>query len=158
MISALVTSFKTLHWLLRLSLLLLACVIGANAVMLWPHWRENPDLSHGFFVPILFFLLLREGMQQPKPRFLRSHWLKSVVIVGLLTAGFLAACAGGLYSAAVGWNHSLVAFTITGGLVLILLAGLLVFSDTKLSSASGYGYSARRFPPALTTAYSSRYN
>jgi len=132
MISALVTSFKTLHWLLRLSLLLLACVLGANAVMLWPHWRENPDLSHGFFVPILFFLLLREGMQQPKPRYLRPHWLKSAVIVGLLGGGFLAAGAGGLYSAAVGWNHSLVAFTITGGLVLILLAGLLVFSDAKL--------------------------
>jgi len=132
MISALVTSFKTLHWLLQLSLLLLACVLGANAVMLWPHWRENPDLSHGFFVPILFFLLLREGMQHPKPRYLRSHWLKSAAIVGLLAGGFLTAGAGGLYSAAVGWNHSLVAFTITGGLVLILLAGLLVFSDAKL--------------------------
>jgi len=132
MISALVTSFKTLHWLIRLSLLLLACVIGANAVMLWPHWRTNPDLSHGFFVPILFFLLLREGMQQAKPRYLRSHWLKSVAIMGLLTIGFLAAGAGGLYSAAVGWNHSLVAFTITGGLVLMLLAALLVFSDAKL--------------------------
>jgi len=132
MISALVTSFKTLHWLLRLCLLLLVCVIAGNAVMLWPHWRENPDLSHGFFVPILFFLLLREGMQQAKPRYLRSHWLKSLLIVGLLAGGFLAVFAGGLYSAAVGWNHSLVAFTITGGLMLLLLAALFVFSDAKL--------------------------
>jgi len=132
MISALRIAFQKLHWALQLSVLLLVCLLGANAVMLWPHWRQNPDLSHGFFVPILFFLLLREGMQQPRPRYLRPHWGKSAAVAVLLAGGFLAVLAGGLYSAAVGWSHSLVAFTIAGGGVLILLAALLVFSDTGL--------------------------
>ncbi|KXU36486.1 hypothetical protein AXK11_04400 [Cephaloticoccus primus] len=128
-LSSCLSFFNSLHWLLRLSLLLIVCVLGANVALLWPHWRENPDLSHGFFVPILFLLLLREGIQQPRARYLPAHWIKTAAAYGLFAGGLLVVAAGGLYSAAVGWNHSLVVFTITAGVVMLLCGALLVFSD-----------------------------
>lgn len=121
-----------LHWLLLLNLGLLVCLLGLTSVLLWPHWQENPDLSHGFFMPVLFVLLLREAMQQPAARFLPTHPLKTALVVASLVAGFAIIGVGGLYSASVGWNHSLVAFTLTAGVVTILFAGLLVFSDQKI--------------------------
>ncbi|KXU34179.1 hypothetical protein AXK12_07845 [Cephaloticoccus capnophilus] len=126
-----ISIFQKLPLLLRISLVMLLCLLGGNIALLWPHWRTNPDLSHGFFVPILFFLLLREGMQQPRPRYLPAHWLKTLATLGLLTGGLLAILAGGLYSAAVGWSHSLVVFTMTAGGCMLLCATLLVLSDTR---------------------------
>jgi len=126
-----ISIFKKLPLLLRISLVMLLGLLGANIALLWPHWRTNPDLSHGFFVPILFFLLLREGMQQPRRRYLPAHWLKTAATFGLLIGGVLAVLAGGLYSAAVGWSHSLVVFTMTAGGCMLLCATLLVLSDTR---------------------------
>jgi len=126
-----ISIFQKLPLLLRVSLIMLLCLLGANIALLWPHWRTNPDLSHGFFVPILFFLLLREGMQQSRLRYLPAHWLKTTATLGLLAGGLIAVLAGGLYSAAVGWSHSLVVFTMTTGGAMLLCATLLVLSDTR---------------------------
>jgi exosortase len=46
----------------------------------------------------------------------------------LLGASLLALIASGLYAAALGWSHDLVAFTLTGALVLALAAGLVVLA------------------------------
>ncbi len=115
----------------RLSLLLLAVLLVALSAMLWPHWRSNPDLSHGFFMPIIFLLLLREA-RQGAPRYLRdSAGLTAALAVGLIL-GLLALSAGGLYAASLGWSHDLVAFTLTGAGVLLLLASLAVLASAPV--------------------------
>jgi exosortase/archaeosortase len=121
--------------MLQLTLGLGVALLAATTVLLWPHWRENPDLSHGYFLPVLFILLLREGLAVPTPRHLRPSWLKTLVTYGLLGGGFLAIGIGGLYSASVGWNHALVAFTLTAGVVLLLAAALLVYADERIRLA-----------------------
>ncbi|MFZ9682588.1 MAG: exosortase/archaeosortase family protein [Cephaloticoccus sp.] len=121
--------------MLQLTLGLGVALLATISVLLWPHWRENPDLSHGFFLPLLFALLLREGLSDPSPRYLRPSGLKSVATYGLLLAGFFSIGIGGLYSASVGWNHALVAFTLTAGVVLLLAAALLVYADERVRLA-----------------------
>ena len=44
---------------LRLLLGVLAVGVGLACWLLWPEWRQNPDLSHGFFAPLIFLLLVR---------------------------------------------------------------------------------------------------
>src|SRR6478735_1534216 len=46
----------------------LAAVLSA---MLWPEWRQNPDLSHGFVAPFVFVLLLWESRRLGPLRWVR---------------------------------------------------------------------------------------
>ena len=32
---------------------------------LWPEWSANPDLSHGYFAPLVFFFLVWESRPPP---------------------------------------------------------------------------------------------
>ena len=121
------TPFTGLPWVLRLSVVLLAGLTAALIALLWPHWTTNPDLSHGLFMPVIFLLLLRES-RAGTFRFLPAGAGVNAALAALLLTGLLALAAGGLYAASLGWSHDLVAFTLTGALVLLLVAGLLVFS------------------------------
>ena len=33
---------------------ILALFLGGLCALLWPSWQHNPDLSHGFFMPLVF--------------------------------------------------------------------------------------------------------
>lgn len=116
-------------WLIKLDLVLLFALLVALSLLLWPHWQNNPDLSHGLFMPALFLILLRESRQQTTPRYSPSNPFILVLLAGLLLAGLVALAASGLYSASVGWDHSLVAFTLTGAGCLFFFAGLVVLSN-----------------------------
>jgi exosortase len=119
-------------WLIKLNLILLFLLFVAISVLLWPHWQHNPDLSHGMFMPVLFLLLLRESRLQVPPRYLHPHrGLDALTLISLL-AGLSAMIAGGLYSASVGWNHTLVAFSLTVAIALYFFAGLLVLSNRRV--------------------------
>jgi exosortase len=115
----------------KLSAVLLGALTLALCVLLWPHWLHNPDLSHGLFMPLIFLLLLRES-RAGTPRFLATGPRATAALVGLLAGGLLALAAGGLYAAALGWSHDLVGFTLTFALVLLLAAGLVVFSSDTI--------------------------
>ncbi len=115
----------------RLSMALLCALTIALCGLLWPHWRHNPDLSHGFFIPVVFLLLLREA-RTGTPRFLLGTRVETLALAGLLFVGLLALGAGGLYAASLGWSHDLVAFTLTSALVLLLSAGLIVFARSTI--------------------------
>ncbi len=121
------SALRSLPWLARFNLLLLAAATASLTALLWPHWRENPDLSHGFFVPVIFLVLLHEA-RSGTPRYLPSSLLTHGVAGSLLVLGLLSLCASGLYAAAVGWSHAVVACTFALAFVLLAGAALITFS------------------------------
>jgi len=121
--------FATLPVLAKANLLLLACLTVVIIVLLFPHWRENPDLSHGYLMPLVFLLLLREARTGP-PRYLDSSFRNRLGAFTLFTIGVLALIAGGLYAAALDWTHSLVACTLTLAFAFLLAGSLVAFSTT----------------------------
>ncbi len=138
--------FTRLPLATKLSAVLLVALTLALGLLLWPHWQQNPDLSHGYFMPVIFLLLLRES-RSGSLRFhgadrssridhlkqaQRGEWVALTSLLACLALGLLALAAGGLYAASLGWSHDLVGFTLTFSFVLLLAAGLLVFSSTSI--------------------------
>jgi exosortase len=121
-------SWARLPVLSRLSLGVLAVGIVALCRALWRDWNENPDLSHGFFMPLVFLALLWESRANGTPRFLRCSPLLNASFVFLSVAGLVTLTAAGLYAASVDWSHALVTSTLTWSLVLFLGAALLHYS------------------------------
>jgi exosortase len=115
--------------LARINLVLLAVLAAAFSALLWPQWRHNPELSHGLFMPLIFLLLLHEGRTAGPARFLPARGATVVALAALLAAGLAALATGGLFTAALAWSHALVGFMLACALVLILLAGWLVFAS-----------------------------
>jgi len=120
---------RSLSPLARINLVLLAVLITAFSVLLWPQWRHNPELSHGLFMPLIFLLLLHESRTAGPARFLPARGAITVALAGLLAAGLAALATGGLFTAALDWSHALVGFTLAFALVFILLAGWLAFAS-----------------------------
>ncbi len=121
------SSFHELSRLARAILLLLVAAVAALTVRLWPDWQHNPDLSHGFFMPLVFALLLYEA-RHGSPRFLRNGALVRTTFSGLIALALLSLVAAGLYAASVDWSHPIVNYMLTLALAAFLGAGLVVFS------------------------------
>ena len=126
---SLIRDLQQQSWLTKLNLVLLAALPATLSVMLWPQWQSNPDLSHGFFMPLLFLLLLHESRSHGEPRFLADGPVKTGVFWLALLGGILGVAAAGLYAAATGWSHALVLFGLTLSAGLLLVAGLLTFAS-----------------------------
>ncbi len=116
----------------KFNLAFLAILVAAICAVLWPNWQHNPDLSHAFFMPALFLLLLHESRTSGTPRFLPRHWLRTSLLVALLCGGLLMLVAAGLYATSVGWTHSVVCFSLTASLILLLTAGLVSLSAVEI--------------------------
>ena len=110
----------------------LAFLLVALSVHLWPEWQHNPDLSHGFFMPLVFLLLLHESRSAPAPRWLRAGAKTNTVFALLAISGLLALCAAGLYAAALDWSHALVNFTLTAALALLVGAAIVAFAGERV--------------------------
>lgn len=107
---------------------LVACFI----VRLWPEWRQNADLSHGFFAPLVFLLLLWESRHHGTQRWLpRSRW-SILATAGAVTSGFIFFALAGLLAASVAWTHALVLFVLAAALCCFLLGGLLILGDERI--------------------------
>ncbi len=102
-----------------------AVLVGAWLGRIIPEWSSNPDLSHGFFVPVLFAVLIHESRQRGPLRWLpvSKLWISTVVVALLLGGALL--LVGSLYAAALDWSHTLVLFMLglaaAGGLGAFLL-------------------------------------
>ena len=123
--------FHDLPRLAKVILCLLGTAAVALAVWLWPEWRQNPDLSHGLLMPIIFAALVYEARQQPA-HFIRNGLAVRVAVAFLLCCTLAALAAAGLYAASVDWSHPLVDCSLTMALVTLLAAGLLVFANRSV--------------------------
>lgn len=99
---------------------------------LWPEWRHNPDLSHGFFTPVIFWLLLRESRQHGTRRWIPEGGLLRLGQIVVAGGAVLLVAVAGLLAASVGWSHSVVNFVLAAALVAALFAGLLCLSSAQV--------------------------
>lgn len=113
----------------RAILVPLALLIGAFCWQLWPEWSQNPDLSHGFFAPLVCGLLLWESRRHGTPRWLPVGPLLTGGQVALIGAAVGAFILAGLLAASLGWSHALVSSLFAATLVGFLLAGLLLLAS-----------------------------
>src|SRR4051812_46426278 len=107
--------------------LMLGVLTLGYCAMLWPEWRQNPDLSHGFFAPLVFGLLVWESRRLGPLRWIEPGRAARAAQITLATLAVVAFGFAGLFAASVGWSHSLVLFLLGVCLAALLLAGLAVF-------------------------------
>lgn len=112
--------------------LALLAAIAAHCLHLWPEWGRNPDLSHGYFAPLIFLLLLWESRKQGPWRWLPARAWVTVLLTLSLLAGLALLILAGLFAASVGWDHALVLFLLSVVLCSFLFAGLVVAADERL--------------------------
>jgi exosortase len=109
----------------------LLLLVVAFCAWLWPEWRTNPDLSHGFFAPLIFGLLVWESRRQGTQRWLPAGRWTGLALGATLLGGFLLFAMAGLLAASVAWSHALVLFVLACSLALFLSAGLILLADER---------------------------
>jgi len=131
------------RWLAA-ALALWAAALAGVCLLLLPQWSENPELMHGFLMPVAFILLLREArisrFEAPPLTSVRLSWLCG----GLSLAALASAAFGLLYALVFGWSHALscsplvLAFACLSLLVILGLAssGRLAFGWPAFCSAA----------------------
>lgn len=110
----------------------LAAAIAGFCWLLWPEWRTNPDLSHAFFVPFLFVLLIWESRRQGTPRWMPPGRGTAFAEAGALGLGFVVFALAGIFAATLAWTHAMVCALLAVALASFLLAGLLILADVRL--------------------------
>lgn len=102
-------------------------------VQLWPEWRSNPDLSHGFFAPAVFLLLVWESRRTGTRRWIPAgRYLPELTLVFTLGAGFLLFGLAGIFAASLAWTHALVCLMLAASLCCFLSGGLLILADERV--------------------------
>jgi len=111
---------------------LLLILVGMLVFLLWPQWTGDPDLSHGLFALPAFLVLLYEARRSGRVRFLTPGPIQGLSVALTLFLGLGALVAGGLFAAALEWDHALVGFTLATAVCLLLGSGLLVASRSDV--------------------------
>lgn len=112
--------------------LIMAGLVLGLCVLLWPQWKDNPDLSHGFFAPVIFVLLIWESRRQGATRWIpAARW--PVAAVGLaVLAGVVLFSLAGIFAASLAWTHALVLILIAAAAASFLVAGLFILADNRV--------------------------
>jgi exosortase len=118
-------------WAIVAGLLFLLSLAAAIAYLA-PVWLSHPDLSHGLFTPILFFVLLHESRSRGRARFLPDSLATTVVAAFLLLLSLAALVFGCLYAVALDWSHALVTFIIGCAWCFALLAALRLAASASV--------------------------
>ncbi len=117
---------------LALEVTLLGLIAGF-CVLLWPEWQQNPDLSHGFFAPVIFLLLVWESRRSGTLRWLPANrYLPELTLVFACGAGFVLFGLAGIFAASLAWNHAVVCLVLAAALCCFLLGGLLILADERV--------------------------
>ena len=117
-----------------LSLAIIARLRAGMSFPVWPEGRRNPELFHRFAMPLFLLLMLHEDPAHAFPRYLLAAAEVHFLGATLTTLRLLELGAAGLYAAAVGWSHTLVAFLPSISLVSFLSASTTAWRE--ISSAS----------------------
>ena len=126
------TAFRELPWLAKADALGLCAAVLSFAVLLWPQWRHDDDLTHGIFLPFLAGILAFESRRDPNPRFLRPGAVQAAACAVLILASLGSLTIATIYATAVGWNHAIAEFMLSAALVLALGAAWLGFADQRV--------------------------
>ena len=111
-------------------------VVAATAAFycfhLWPEWRQNPDLSHGFFAPLIFLLLIWESRKQGPWRWLPAGRWTGAALAVVLGAGVLILALAGLFAATLAWSHAVVLFLLAAALACLLGGALILLAGERV--------------------------
>lgn len=113
-------------------LAVIALVVVGYCLTLWPEWSSNPDLSHGLFAPLVFFLLLRESVRQGPQRWLPARPWSGPLAATLFLASFAAFALAGLFAATLAWSHAVVLFLLAASIVSLLGGSLVILADDRV--------------------------
>src|SRR5471030_2172727 len=116
----------------KLDYALLGVLAAALTVMLWPQWRQNPDLSHGLFMPVVCLLLLHEARTNGTQRFLTPGAGLNFAIAIALLFGLASLALAGLYAAAIDWSNGITSFAFAVALMWLMLAVALGFASRNV--------------------------
>ncbi len=115
-------------WTLRLSLIMTAILFAAWCCLMWPQWMGEPNLMHGLLMPVVFAALIYEGLKSGSSRFLPDTGMMDILQSLTASIGLLAAAAGALYGATMGWDYALASFFLSAALAALLLSMLMALS------------------------------
>ena len=111
---------------------MMAALALGLCVLLWPQWKENPDLSHGFFAPIIFVLLIWESRRQGPARWIPAARWPTVAVGLAVLAGIALFILAGIFAASLAWTHAVVLVLVAAAAVCFLLAGLFILADIRV--------------------------
>ncbi len=126
------TPFRDLPWLARINAVGLCAAVIAFAALLWPQWRNDDDLTHGIFLPVLAGILVFESRRDPSPRFLRAAGGTLSACALLVLASLASFAIAIVYAAALGWTHTVAEIMLSAALVAALGAAWLAFADERV--------------------------
>jgi exosortase len=126
------TAIRALPWLAKINAAALCSAVAGFAVLLWPQWRHDDNLTHGIFLPFLASILVAESRRDPSPRFLRPGSAPLALCAILSLAGLASFAVAIIYAAAVGWSHAMAEFMVSVALVFALGAAWLGFADPSV--------------------------
>jgi exosortase len=109
--------------------------------LLWPQWAQDPDLAHGFAVPLLFGVLVVESRREARPHYLRRRRASSALAALALLLGAGCVAAAGLYGLALGAASAMTCFLASGGLALVVLSEWMALADEHVGVLS-FGWPA----------------
>jgi exosortase len=111
------------------ALAILACALVAH---LWPEWAGDPDLSHGFLMPVVCVALLYMSRNPgpgdtlaPGKAALLAGIMGSASVAGLLVAGLLAVT--------VDWSSPVVDFALASSFALLGCGAIAAFADSQVA-------------------------
>jgi exosortase len=124
--------FRALAWPARINVFGLCASAIALAVLLWPQWLHDADLTHGLFLPILALILVAESRRDPNPKFLGPGALLTTACAVLVLASLCSLVIAVTYATALDWTYSVAEFMLAAALVFALAAAWLGFADRRV--------------------------
>ena len=115
----------------KANLAVLAILACALAVHLWPEWTQDPDLSHGFLMPLVAVLLLRLGRNPGAGDTLGGG--TAALLAAVLGAASLACLwAAGLLAVSLDWASPVVDFALACSFAFLGCGALAAFADSRV--------------------------
>jgi exosortase len=126
------TPFRALNWPAKVNVVGLCAAIAAFSVLLWPVWLNDPDLTHGLFMPFLAVILAVESRRDSSPRFLAPGAAPAIACAVLTLVSLCCLVVAVLYGATLDWTYSMAQFMVAAALVLAAAAAWLGFADQRV--------------------------